>query len=151
MVRALGSISAARSSGTSRRRNPTPDAERPDHRPQFRWRWREAGGAANIVRALLRPGLIKLRTTTLNQYGEAVLVQVVSLVVLRRSPRTKRPPRLGKADGADQASACAEDRPTRRPPASLTQGDGQGGQVSLILSRATSARTETSTSGCRAA
>ena len=29
-------------------------------------------------------GLIKLRTTTLNQDGEAVLVQVVNIVVLRR-------------------------------------------------------------------
>src|SRR5882757_11399168 len=29
-------------------------------------------------------GLIKLRTTTLNQNGEAVLVQVVNMVVLRR-------------------------------------------------------------------
>src|SRR6267154_848899 len=29
-------------------------------------------------------GLIKLRTTTLNQDGEAVLVQVVNMVVLRR-------------------------------------------------------------------
>jgi acyl dehydratase len=30
-------------------------------------------------------GLIKLRTTTLNQHGEAVLVHVVNLVVLRRN------------------------------------------------------------------
>jgi acyl dehydratase len=39
-------------------------------------------------RALASQGLIKLRTTTLNQHDEAVLVYVVNMVVQRRKDIT---------------------------------------------------------------
>jgi len=61
-------------------------------------------------------GLIKLRTNTLNQDGEAVLVHVLDLVVLRRKRHSTGLATVGKLQARVEVIAVPSSVPSQRWP-----------------------------------